>query len=310
MVAQDIEHTVKATASKVRDVECAVCQGCFPRVQTNLVKQSKKGLSKYRGDTFKTTTDILAIVSKGSHKVAAKVERETAKATEAVTPKPPRRDLVVDKNLAKAALKQHDVVINRGGSRVEERDRKVHENVVDTGLSADRRDGCGRDGGFVRVVTRFTRSTSLVKQKTIQKTSTYSKRSRLKSEKNWWRNKLEHVEMTSCDHHHHLHPAFSPSSFLPSFFPSPHPRNSTITNTRSQSYSHSQQHTQTSRSIVPLDHGAHGTAQNTENHQKSGKLGVFMDPSPLFFFREVSHTSMNKGACAYTCVSALTLYGR
>jgi len=67
------------------------------------------------------------------------VEKATAKAADAVTPKSSSgREPVVDKNLAKAAIKQHNTLINRGGSRAEERARKAHENVVDAGLPADR----------------------------------------------------------------------------------------------------------------------------------------------------------------------------
>ncbi|GJJ77193.1 hypothetical protein EMPS_09552 [Entomortierella parvispora] len=97
-----------------------------------------KGANEVTPKVEKSTPKGPSTTAKGAHEVAVKVEKADVKTTDEMTSKSSGRKIVVDKNLAKAAAKQHDAVINRGGSQAEGKARKVHENVVDAGLPSNR----------------------------------------------------------------------------------------------------------------------------------------------------------------------------
>ncbi|KAF9152979.1 hypothetical protein BG015_004340 [Linnemannia schmuckeri] len=76
--------------------------------------------------------------SSDSEKPAISTKTETT--TSSTTTQRPRR-VSVDKTVASAAVKQHDIIVNRAaqmGLNAEETARKVHENVVDASMPKER----------------------------------------------------------------------------------------------------------------------------------------------------------------------------
>ncbi|KAG0054865.1 Sterol 3-beta-glucosyltransferase [Gryganskiella cystojenkinii] len=160
LVATELEHTPERDASRV----AIKVKNAATKAKEDISKGVNNAATKAKDDISKGVNDAASKVKKGVHEAASKVKEEVHEATAKVekgatkpagtsTPtitttttttktsefKP--RSIVVDKNIASAAIKQHDAIINRGavmGKNTEERARKVHESIVDAALPASR----------------------------------------------------------------------------------------------------------------------------------------------------------------------------